>query len=174
MTSYRHSWKETRRREQIRIATDPSSVESDLKAVFRPYDLSETAVNHLTTELSSSPKLVEFLMEFHHKMPEPASTRAVQSAMTIAIGYIAGGIVPLLPYLFFASIATGFWVSSLVMGLALFVFGYVKTCAFSGWSGVRCVREGLVGGVQMVLVGGVAAACSVFIVRLFEGMESEY
>jgi VIT1/CCC1 family predicted Fe2+/Mn2+ transporter len=92
------------------------------------------------------------------------------SAFTIALGYFLGGLIPLIPYFFVSSVVTGLWISSVVMGIALFVFGYGKTAAVIGGKGYRCVSKSLVGGVQMVVVGGVAAACAMGLVRFFDDL----
>ena len=54
-----------------------------------------------------------------------------------------------------------------VMALALFAFGYGKTCFVSGWRGSKNVWEGTKGGIQMCCVGGLAAGCAMGLVRLF-------
>lgn len=59
------------------------------------------------------------------------------------------------------------YISIGVMIVALFVFGYVKTCVVVGWDGGKNVREGCYGGVQMVVVGSAAAAAAMGLVRLF-------
>lgn len=58
------------------------------------------------------------------------------------------------------------------MVVALFLFGYGKTCFVSGWKGSRNVRRGLIGGLQMVLVGGVAAGSAMGLVKGFQLMAS--
>lgn len=47
------------------------------------------------------------------------------------------------------------------MAVALFVFGYVKTGVVNGWTKRQCVW----GGVQMVLVGGMAAGAAMGVVK---------
>lgn len=85
-------------------------------------------------------------------------TRARISAWTIALSYVVGGLIPLLPYMVFSDIHTALWWSVAVTPVALFVFGYVK----SGFTGVPPWR----GGFQTVLVGGLAAAAAFGIARL--------
>jgi len=58
------------------------------------------------------------------------------------------------------------------MALALFTFGYGKICYVTGWSGRQNVWEGVKGGVQMMVVGGVAAGCAMGLVRIFHGISS--
>ena len=81
--------------------------------------------------------------------------------------------MPLLPYFCIASLYTALYVSIAVMGLALFAFGYAKTCAVQGWAGWSRVRGGVVGGAQMVVVGGAAAAAAWGLVRAFNGVIGE-
>ena len=51
------------------------------------------------------------------------------------------------------------------MVVALFAFGWVKTGIVSGWKGRERILGGVKSGVQMVVVGGVAAGAAVGLVR---------
>jgi VIT1/CCC1 family predicted Fe2+/Mn2+ transporter len=106
-------------------------------------------------------------MSFHAQAHEPPSNRAFTSALTIAMGYFLGGFVPLLPYFFVDTVFVGLCISTAVMAVALFVFGYTKTCIVTGWYGSKCVREGIWGGLQMVVIGGVAAGAAMGLVMGF-------
>jgi VIT1/CCC1 family predicted Fe2+/Mn2+ transporter len=109
-------------------------------------------------------------MNFHHTLPEPSGSRAMTCAITIALGYFIGGFVPLIPY-FFVGPDDAFYAlawSAAIMVVALFVFGYGKTCFVSGWKKRADVMRGLFGGVQMVIVGGVAAGAAMGLVKLFQ------
>jgi vacuolar iron transporter family protein len=112
--------------------------------------------------------MVDFVMSLEHALPEPTSSRAITCALTIALGYFAGGFVPLLPYFFAGNITQALIWSVGIMVLALFLFGYVKTCLNVGWRGGRNVLHGVTGAVQMVLVGGTAAGAAMGIVRAFD------
>ncbi|KAG2412357.1 hypothetical protein HFD88_009914 [Aspergillus terreus] len=164
--SYRATLKET----QTQTMTDPDSVADTVSDIFASYDLPPALVAELTRHLSDSPKLPDFLMNFHHTLQEPSGSRAVICAVTIAMGYFIGGFVPLLPYFFVgphdAFVALGWSIATMVV--ALFLFGYGKTCFVSGWKGARNVRRGLIGGCQMVLVGGVAAGSAMGLVKAFQ------
>ena len=78
-----------------------------------------------------------------------------------------GGFVPLLPYFCVhrSEVLIALWWSIGIMVMALFAFGWVKTGVVSGWRGrdrvLGCVRSGI----QMVIVGGVAAGAAVGLVR---------
>ena len=150
--------------------TDPISVSNTISEIFEPYGLPSDLVKQLSHHLSSSPMLSSFLMNFHHTMPEPSGSRAVICAMTIALGYFIGGFIPLLPYFFVgprdAFLALRWSIATMV--IALFLFGYGKTCFVSGWRGRRNIRRGWIGGLQMVLVGGVAAGSAMGLVKGFQ------
>lgn len=108
-------------------------------------------------------------MQFQQCEEEPAASRALTSAMTIALAYFVGGLLPLMPYFCVGrnQVWEGLYISIGVMVIALFIFGYVKTCVVVGWHGGRNIRGGCYGGVQMVVVGSAAAGAAMGLVRLF-------
>jgi VIT1/CCC1 family predicted Fe2+/Mn2+ transporter len=156
------------------MVTDPAATNDIISDIFAPYDLPAHIVSDLTSHLADSPHLPSFLMNFHHTLPEPSGSRAVTCALTIALGYFLGGFVPLVPYFFVGSdeaFVALRW-SIVIMIIALFLFGYAKTCFVSGWKGRENIRRGLFGGIQMVVVGGVAAGAAMGLVKLFQVLAS--
>ncbi|MCJ1309813.1 hypothetical protein MMC25_003474 [Agyrium rufum] len=166
--SYEATVAETR----LLVSNSPSEALYLARSVFNPYNLPTSTLEPLLSHLSQEPHQLEsFLLSFHHQLSAPANERAYISALTIAAGYFFGGLVPLIPYLLVAEseAVRGFWWSVFVMTVALAVFGYVKTCAISGWWGGRCMGRGIIGAGQMVVVGGLAAGAAMGLVRLLEG-----
>ncbi|OQE46423.1 hypothetical protein PENCOP_c001G04590 [Penicillium coprophilum] len=168
--SEEESYKATLKETQTQTLTDPASVSDTISDIFEPYELPSELIAQLKNHLSDSPKLPSFLMNFHHTLPEPSGSRAIICALTIALGYFIGGFIPLIPYFFVgpheAFVALRWSIATMV--IALFIFGYVKTCFVSGWRGRRNVRKGLIGGIQMVLVGGIAAGSAMGLVKGFQ------
>ncbi|KAI4717905.1 hypothetical protein E4T48_05910 [Aureobasidium sp. EXF-10727] len=167
--SYRATLSATR----TQVEHTPSAAACSVSTILESFDLPETLVNELSSHLTKSPHLLDFLMRFEHMQPEPASSRAITCAITIALGYLIGGLVPLIPYFFVPReevILALYW-SFGVMLSCLFVFGYCKTCFVNGWRGK--VWQGVIGGVQMMFVGGVAAGCAMGIIRLFHNLASD-
>ena len=165
--SYRAKVAETERL----IRTSPCQTSSIVHQVFKPYGLPACSVSSISANLHETPsELLDFLMRFYHQMPEPETSRPFVSAGTIALGYFLGGFVPLLPYFVVprGKVLTGLWVSIGIMVVALFVFGWVKTGVVDGWHGGKNVLNGLKGGLQMVIVGSVAAGAAVGIVRAID------
>ncbi|MCJ1421323.1 hypothetical protein MMC32_007686 [Xylographa parallela] len=153
------------------IETSPCQTSSLVNAVFKPYGLSAMSTSTISNNLHESPpELLDFLMRFHHQMPCPETSRPFVSAATIAAGYFIGGFVPLLPYFCVQTdeVLLALYVSIGVMAVALFAFGWVKTGVVSGWRGRKNILAGVIGGVQMVLVGSAAAGAAVGLVRAID------
>ena len=153
----------------------PDQIMSDLTTHLISPVSSQTSIpsplyptNSTSTATQTSP-LTSFLMLHHHNLEAPAQNRAITCALTIALGYFMGGFIPLLPYLFVArtQVMEALVASIVIMIVALFVFGYCKTCFVSGWKGRTSVIGGMKGGGEMVVVGGLAAGCAMGLVRAF-------
>lgn len=146
------------------VANDHQKAASLVRGTFNEYDFSEAALHEMTTSLLASPgQMVDFLMRFHHQLAEAdyAPSRAYVSGLTIALGYILGGLVALFPYVFFSSIKDAFFGSVIVMAIALFTFGWVKTVLVSDINRWTCFKNGT----QMMVLGGVAAGAAMGCVK---------
>ncbi len=98
------------------------------------------------------------MMRFELGLEKPDPKRAVQSALTIAVSYIVGGLVPLAPYFFIARTSSALMVSAIATLLALFIFGFVKG-KFTGTTPLKSV-------IQTVVIGGLAASVAFGLARL--------
>jgi VIT1/CCC1 family predicted Fe2+/Mn2+ transporter len=96
-------------------------------------------------------------MRFELGLEEPDPKRALTSALTIAGAYVAGGFIPLGPYLFVTRARTALALSAIVTLAALLLFGYIK----GRFTGTKPVRSAL----QTALIGGLAAAAAFLIAR---------
>lgn len=96
-------------------------------------------------------------MRFELGLEQPDPKRASHSALTIAVSYIAGGLVPLAPNFIFRSVPTALIGSVVITLLALFAFGYIKG-QFTTAGPLRSAR-------QTVVVGGLAAAAASVIAK---------
>jgi predicted membrane protein (TIGR00267 family) len=104
------------------------------------------------------------MMRFELGLEEPARNRAHRSALTIAASYIAGGLIPLLPYMLVAGNFTALKLSVVITLLALALFGALKgKLVGTGW-----LRSAL----QTVVIGGAAAAAAYGLARLLSGRPS--
>ena len=131
----------------------------EVASIFRSYGLPESTVRSVARAIRADRRRwVEFMMKFELGLDRPDPTRARVSAMTIALSYVAGGLVPLTPYFVVRSMGTALVVSILVTLLALLVFGYVK--------GTFTVKKPLRSAWQTAVVGGLAAAAAFGIAKL--------
>ncbi|OQO12880.1 hypothetical protein B0A48_02344 [Cryoendolithus antarcticus] len=112
-------------------------------------------------------RTVDFLMKFRWQLAEIdfVASRAYVSGLTISGGYLFGGLVPLLPYLFLESVEQAFVGSLLVMMVALFAFGWIKTALIGERDRWTCGKNG----VQMVVLGSVAAGAAMLSVKALSG-----
>ena len=148
-----------RRRERQETEQTPRREEEEVAGIFERYGLSDEQIAPLVATLRANPdRWVDFMMRFELGLDVPDPKRAGVSALTIAGSYVVGGLIPLLPYILLSNILTALWGSVVVTPVALFIFGYVK----SRFTGIPPLR----GGVQTVLVGGLAAAAAFGIARL--------
>jgi len=109
--------------------------------------------------------LTAFLLKFGEGLEEVPTRRLFTSAFTIGMGYLIGGLIPLLPYFFTPYARTGLLWSSILTGIVLLIFGWVKTHvtgAGKGWTGY------VWGAVSTLMVGGAAAGAAFGIVAALE------
>ena len=139
----------------------PEKEAAEVAEVLEKYGLDQATAGLVVHAIRKDKKAwVDFMMRFELGLEEPDPGRARKSALTIALSYIAGGVVPLSPYFFINQVYTALYVSVLVTLLALFVFGYIK--------GRFTTPHPLRSAWQTVLVGGIAATAAFFIARLFD------
>jgi vacuolar iron transporter family protein len=151
-----------KRREQREIVELPEVEREEVAHVFREYGLSDNQISPILQAFEANPPAwVGFMMRFELGLEEPDPRRAHRSALTIASAYIAGGLIPLAPYMVVArkNTGTGLALSVAVTLAALLVFGYVK----GYFTGTRPTRSAL----HTTLIGGLAAAAAFLIASIF-------
>ena len=95
----------------------------EVAQVFRGYGLTREQIAPVVHALSEHPKAwVDFMMRFELGLEEPKPERARTSALTIGGAYIAGGFIPLAPYMFISTAHVALLVSIAVTLAALFIF----------------------------------------------------
>jgi VIT1/CCC1 family predicted Fe2+/Mn2+ transporter len=146
-------------REERETREIPEAEAAEVAQVFRGYGLQEDTVTAVVGAIRSDRKRwVDFMMKFELGMEEPDPRRARNSALTIALSYVAGGLVPLAPYFFLGSVHVALFGSVIVTLLALFLFGFIK--------GRFTTNRPLRSAWQTVLVGGLAASAAFAIAKL--------
>jgi len=147
-----------RRREETEVTEKPEAEAAEVAAVFSSYGLTADESRPMVDALRTRPAAwVDFMMRFELGLEQPDPKRALRSAATIAGAYIAGGFIPLGPYILLPKATTALLVSGAITLLALALFGYVK----GRFTGAPPIRSAM----QTVLIGGVAAGAAFLLAR---------
>src|SRR5213595_3150417 len=89
-----------REREKREVKEIPEEEMREVAEVFHSYGLSKEESTPIVEALAKHPqKWVDFMMRFELGLEKPDPKRALISAFTIALSYVAGGLIPLAPYL---------------------------------------------------------------------------
>jgi predicted membrane protein (TIGR00267 family) len=128
--------------------------------IFAAMGLSPQTVTAAVEELAKDEdKWVKFMMKYELDLEKPNSKRARNSAFTIGISYIVGGIIPLCPYFFVSHPRDGLLYSAIITLICLFFFGYFKS---------KMTDQPLFkGALKVMAIGAIAAATAFGIAKIF-------
>ena len=147
------------KREQREVEEIPEEEAREVLEVFQNYGLTREESIPIVDSLRQRPKQwIDFMMRFELGLEPPDPRRALRSALTIAGAYIAGGLIPLAPYMFLATTKSALLASVVATIIALAVFGAIK----SYYTGM----PKLSGAFRTAVIGGLAAAAAFGIARL--------
>lgn len=150
------SERETERRE---VETIPAKEKEEVEQLLSAYGLEKRQSSLVANALSQRREAwIDFMMRFELGLEKPDPKRALRSALTIGLSYIAGGLIPLTPYMLISNAATALIYSVVFTLMALLIFGYIK----GRFTGARPVRSAL----QTALIGGLAAAAAFGLAKL--------
>jgi VIT1/CCC1 family predicted Fe2+/Mn2+ transporter len=150
------------RREQREVEEIPDEEAHEVLEVFETYGLTHAEAVPIVESLRQRPKQwIDFMMRFELGLEEPDPQRAVRSASTIAGAYIAGGLIPLAPYMLMQDVYSALLASVASTLIALAIFGAIK--------GHYTAMPRIGSAVRTVVIGGLAAAAAFGIARLVSG-----
>lgn len=147
-----------RRREEREIVEKTAAEEHEVREILLGYGLTREGIQPILDAFRKDHKSwVDWMMRFELGLEAPDPKRAVNSAATIAVSYVVGGLVPLAPYMFMHAPSAALLISVFATLLALFAFGYLK----GRFTGMRPVTSA----VRTTVIGGIAAAAAYGIAR---------
>ena len=150
------------KREHDEVVDIPQEEREEVRKIFASWGLEGETLEAATAAICAEPKRwVDFLMREELELSEPDPGRARVSALTIGGAYVAGGAIPLAPYLLAVPVLTALAVSCVVTLTALAIFGSVK----GRLTGRPPLREAL----RTVLVGAVASGAAFALAKLITG-----
>lgn len=148
-----------RLREEREIVERTRDEEDEIYEIFEQYGVNRSESKPVLEALKRRPQAwVDFMMRFELGLDEPQQNRATRSALTIAISYIIGGLVPLFPYMLGRSLPSALVASVFITLTALLVFGGIK----GRLTGTGTLRSAL----QTFIIGGLAAGAAFGLARL--------
>ena len=147
-----------RKREEWEVVECNEDEVQEVHAVFSEYGLAETEIEPVVRAFQNNHKAwVDWMMRFELGLEEPDPKRAISSAATIAFSYIAGGMVPLTPYIIWKEPKTALLMSAIATLIALFIFGYIK----GRFTGAPKWKSAL----RTTVIGGLAAGAAYAIAK---------
>ncbi len=153
-------YKSELKRELEEVERVPEREKQEVREFFEQIGLSKEIQERATEEIATDKRRwVNFMMKYELGLDEPDAKRATKSALNIGISYIAGGIIPLLPYFIIHTSTEALKVSIAATLVCLFVFGYFK----SKLTGVHPFW----GAVKVMSIGALAAGAAFGVASLF-------
>ncbi|QUC17817.1 uncharacterized protein UV8b_02058 [Ustilaginoidea virens] len=151
---------------------EQQSQEDLIRTHLDPLALPNTTVLEILAALRNRPdgvgRAADRLKQHNDASRNPSFDRLelwpVASGLSISLGYVVGGIIPLSPYLFSSTVGKGLQWSIGLCLLALFLFGSGKSWVLRGQE--RGLRRSLCEGLQMLILGGLAAGAAVLCVNI--------
>ena len=148
-----------RLREEREIVERTRDEEEEIYEIFEQYGVERTESMPVLEALKRRPQAwVDFMMRFELGLEEPQRNRASRSAITIALSYVVGGLIPLLPYMTGRGLPSALAASVAITLVALLLFGGVK----GRLTGAGTLRSAI----QTVVIGGVAAGVAYLLAHL--------
>ena len=148
-----------RAREYREIKEIPEEEVAEVSRIFQAYGMIAEESDPVAEKLSRRPdSWVDFMMRFELGLEPPDPSRALTSAGTIAASYVAGGLIPLSPYIVLGSPGQGLITSAVVTLAALGIFGFLKG-RYTGSGPLRSAT-------QTMIIGGIAAAAAFLLAKL--------
>jgi vacuolar iron transporter family protein len=153
-------------REEREVIERTRDEEEEIYEIFEQYGIERQESEPVLEGLKRQPQAwVDFMMRFELGLEQPRPDRASRSAVTIALSYVVGGLVPLAPYMVLPHLHTALAASVVITLVALLVFGGVK----GRLTGSGAVRSAI----QTVVIGGLAAGAAYLLARALGGGSSQ-
>ena len=156
------TYRSERKREYDEIHDIPHEEREEVRKIFASWGLEGATLDSATAAVCADPnRWVDFMMREELKLTEPDPGRARVSALTIGGAYVAGGAIPLAPYLFAGTVSAALAASCAVTLSALALFGSVK--------GRLTGRPAFHEAVRTVFVGALASGAAFLLAKLISG-----
>ena len=152
-------YEQERIREEREVVEVPEEEGREVSEILQTYGMTKHEADPVVDALRRRPKAwVDFMMRFELGLEPPEQGRAVRSAGTIAASYVAGGLIPLAPYMILSGLSAALVTSVAFTLSALAVFGYIK----GHFTGSHPIRSAM----QTLVIGALAAGAAFGLAKL--------
>lgn len=153
-------YKNEKAREYDEVKNLPEKEKEEVIEILINHGLNREQTLPIISAFEKNPDAwVDFMMRFELNMEEPDPKLAGKNSAAMAAAYIAGGIMPLMPYFFIDIPLLALRYSIILTIITLMVFGYTKAKII----GSRPFK----GIIQTTTIGMLAAGAAYFIANLF-------
>jgi predicted membrane protein (TIGR00267 family) len=150
------------KREYDEVERVPEQEKTEVREVFAGFGISEKLQHEIANEMAKDKDAwVDFMMRYELGLEKPEANRATQSAITIGLSYIVGGIIPLSPYFFIHDSQQALYYSCAITSVCLFVFGYFKSKVTG--------QPPFSGALKVLIIGALAAAAAFGMAKVING-----
>lgn len=141
------------------VATKKDELDKTLH-LFKQLDLDQDMQDQAAEVIENdSNEWKAYLMKHQVDLEINDTSKLPKTALVIGLSYAIGGMIPLLPYLYFTNTADAFVWSCSTTLLALVMVGFIKS---------KINKEPLIWGTfRLMLLGGVAAAVAFAVAKIF-------
>ncbi len=141
------------KREYDEVENERDKEIEEVKEIFAEYGIDAAGQTLLANQLAKDKtKWVNFMMKFELGLEAPNPKRARNSALTIGLAYLVGGLLPLLAYFITDTPKEGLVLSAMITTVCLFTFGYYKSKVTG--------QRPLLGALKVTAIGLIAAAAA--------------
>ena len=146
-------------REQRHIERAPEAERAEVREILAGYGLGDEALESAVAAITANPRnWIDFMLRNELELERPEPARARNSALTIGLSYVAGGVLPLVPYAMRLPVPVALAWSAGLTFLELLSFGAAKGRV----TGVHM----LLAPVETAAVGSLAAGSAYYLARL--------
>lgn len=140
-----------RRREEWEVENFPEVEKDEIREILRQWGATEGSMEPMVSAITrDKEKWIDFMMKEELDLQEDEAASPMRHGVATFGAFILAGFLPLLPYFIEGDPRQQFLISGILAAITFFVVGAARTLVGES----RAIR----GGLEMLLVGGIAAA----------------
>ncbi len=157
--------KRQREKEGWEVDNFPEIEREEIREILRKMGFENSDLDAAVTVISKNKKVwVEFMMRYELGIVEDKDGTPIMNGVATFGSFFVAGLVPLLPFLFPFARPVAFPLSVVFTGMALFSVGALRSLVYP--------KSWFRGGLEILLIGSVAASAAYFIGFLLEKIVS--